>query len=325
MLRNENLIVDLNMSIELPSFYPKEIKVQHEFFEPHFREYISFLFKQELDQFPEEYNDIFFSGRRTRPSITLAISKKLGIDLTDSSIVRRTCLVEIIHCVSIILDDLIDKDTQRRNKPTFWKNFGVEKTVLFSNLILNRFYQELSKEDQEIQCFFFESIKNTISGVLYETYNDSNYENILLKTSSLFRLCAKLINTQLQDTNNDIETMMCLIANAFQISNDIIDVSMYFDKNPRKNSLPFLDQFKNNFVLHKYDFLTDEKKSHVLLSRTSMCIEMVQEELNRALTQVDKLKLNISLKHFCIELLSVLSTKEYWYHEYKKKTSLCLV
>jgi geranylgeranyl pyrophosphate synthase len=69
-------------------------------------------------------------GKRTRPLLTYAAGKALGLD--ESELDAQACAVEFIHVYSLIHDDLpaMDNDDLRRGKPTSHKAFDEATAIL---------------------------------------------------------------------------------------------------------------------------------------------------------------------------------------------------
>jgi farnesyl diphosphate synthase len=89
-------------------------------------------------------------GKRTRPLLTYATGKALGIseDLLDA----QACAVEFIHVYSLIHDDLpaMDNDDLRRGKPTCHKAFD-EATAILAGDALQALAFDVLCNDSSIQ------------------------------------------------------------------------------------------------------------------------------------------------------------------------------
>ncbi|MFX1465522.1 MAG: polyprenyl synthetase family protein [Promethearchaeota archaeon] len=92
-----------------------------------------------LDLLQKETNPDFYDavkyqvqtgGKRLRPLLTLTFSDAVGGKL-DSTIYAAAG-IELIHTHSLIIDDIIDRSTLRRNQPTSWIKFGMPIAVLIA-------------------------------------------------------------------------------------------------------------------------------------------------------------------------------------------------
>lgn len=75
------------------------------------------------------------SGQRLRPTLALATARALGIECPLT--VRAAAAVELVHCASLIVDDLpcMDNEAHRRGRPTTHIVFG-EPTALLAAFAL---------------------------------------------------------------------------------------------------------------------------------------------------------------------------------------------
>ena len=128
--------------------------------------------------------------------LPLPLQIPLQIQLLD--IILFICVaIELLHCVSLIIDDLpdIDNDDIRRNKPSFHIKFGIEYTHFFIYYILNKIYILLhSKLDILITLI---SSQNNI------TNNIINYYKQCIK--NIINLCSININELLDGQYIDLE------------------------------------------------------------------------------------------------------------------------
>lgn len=75
-------------------------------------------------------------GKRFRPVLTLATGELFGAD--RRSLVPFACAIELIHCYSLIHDDLpaLDNDDLRRGRPSCHKRFGEAIALLAGDALL---------------------------------------------------------------------------------------------------------------------------------------------------------------------------------------------
>jgi geranylgeranyl diphosphate synthase type II len=76
------------------------------------------------------------AGKRFRPTLTLAIGELFGAK--RRTLLPFACAVELIHCYSLIHDDLpaMDNDDLRRGKPSCHKRFGEAIALLAGDALL---------------------------------------------------------------------------------------------------------------------------------------------------------------------------------------------
>ena len=75
-------------------------------------------------------------GKRFRPTLTLAVGELFGAK--RKSLLSFACAIELIHCYSLIHDDLpaLDNDDLRRGKPSCHKRFGEAIALLAGDALL---------------------------------------------------------------------------------------------------------------------------------------------------------------------------------------------
>lgn len=100
--------------------------------------------------YPRQIHDamhysIFNGGKRIRPILTIATCQMLGGSIQIA--LPAACAIELIHCSTLILDDLpcMDNDDFRRGKPTCHRVFGEDIAILAGYALLVRAFEILSK------------------------------------------------------------------------------------------------------------------------------------------------------------------------------------
>ncbi|MFD5819468.1 family 2 encapsulin nanocompartment cargo protein polyprenyl transferase [Streptomyces sp. NPDC127038] len=68
------------------------------------------------------------AGKAIRPALVLSAVQALGGQ--HATAVRAAAAVELIHNFSLLHDDLMDRDTTRRHRPTAWTVFGDADAIL---------------------------------------------------------------------------------------------------------------------------------------------------------------------------------------------------
>lgn len=83
-------------------------------------------------------------GKRFRPTLVLSACEAAGGD--PEVALLPACAVELIHCYSLVHDDLpaLDNDEMRRGKPTCHRKFGEAMAILAGDALLTRAFEILS-------------------------------------------------------------------------------------------------------------------------------------------------------------------------------------
>ncbi|MCX8205217.1 MAG: polyprenyl synthetase family protein [Candidatus Nezhaarchaeota archaeon] len=178
-------------------------------------------------------------GKRIRPLILLLSSCLMGKPSLDPFPAAIT--VELLHCGSLVHDDIIDREKLRRGRDPFHIKFGFEMGVLSADLMLalssllvshygvsrlvRSMLKELSKSAMEmcegelLESSFFRSREITWRQYL---------KIVKLKTAPLFRASAKLgglIATRGRSTRlvASLAKYGLLVGMAYQVRDDVLD------------------------------------------------------------------------------------------------------
>lgn len=70
------------------------------------------------------------AGKAVRPALVLAAADALGGPAAHTRAVRAAAAVELVHNFTLLHDDVMDRDTSRRHRPTAWTVFGDAGAIL---------------------------------------------------------------------------------------------------------------------------------------------------------------------------------------------------
>lgn len=73
-------------------------------------------------------------GKALRPALTLLAAQAAGAD--PYTALPGAVAVELVHNFSLVHDDVMDGDAERRHRPTVWKLFGVPAAILAGDAML---------------------------------------------------------------------------------------------------------------------------------------------------------------------------------------------
>ncbi len=85
-------------------------------------------------EFKEPLKYALEGGKRIRPIILLLSSE--CINEVDDNTLAAACAIEFLHTESVIHDDIIDNETQRRQKDPFHIKYGYNTSVLTGDFVL---------------------------------------------------------------------------------------------------------------------------------------------------------------------------------------------
>src|SRR6202047_2599270 len=84
------------------------------------------------------------SGKALRPALALLSARAAGVPAERG--VTAAVAVELVHNFSLLHDDIMDGDTERRHRPTAWTVFGVGAAILAGDALLT-LAQDMLLED----------------------------------------------------------------------------------------------------------------------------------------------------------------------------------
>ncbi|MEU2332863.1 family 2 encapsulin nanocompartment cargo protein polyprenyl transferase [Streptomyces sp. NPDC013172] len=70
------------------------------------------------------------AGKAIRPALVLAAAEALGGPRARAAAVGAAAAVELVHNFTLLHDDVMDRDTSRRHRPTVWTVFGDTDAIL---------------------------------------------------------------------------------------------------------------------------------------------------------------------------------------------------
>lgn len=206
---------------------------------------------------------ILAGGKRLRPIMLLETSRLFGGRDEDTEYFLGT--IEMIHTYSLVHDDLpaMDNDDFRRGKPTTHKKYGEAMGILAGDALLNYAFETGLKGVLESGCSE-KSVKalkilaehagvyGMIGGQVVDIKNDGqkigldtlDYINEL-KTGALIEasmMAGAVLGGANEDEINVIKSAASDIGRAFQIQDDILDVT----SSSEVLGKPVLSDEKNN-------------------------------------------------------------------------------
>lgn len=182
-------------------------------------------------------------GKRLRPALVYATGECFGA--SQETLDFAAAAVELIHCYSLIHDDLpaMDNDALRRGKPTCHKAFGEATAILAGDALQSLAFEVLAHSSaapknviQMIKILAHASGSLGMSGgqaldleAEGQTPKITELENLhLLKTGALIRasvfLGALSANCEDEVTLLELDNFASDIGLAFQIQDDILDI-----------------------------------------------------------------------------------------------------
>ena len=208
--------------------------------------FITSEFNRSLNSFPLPkkpeylYEPIKYSlkgkGKRFRPILVHLSGRKYKVDPED--IMKVSLAVELLHCFTLIHDDIMDSDSTRRNMPTLHKRYDISAAILagdgiftISQLILNGIE---SKPTQFLMLYNQMVLEICVGQALDKDYEGKEYitlddyiSMVEKKTGALLAACCYLPAILAGETEDTIKILRKAgekLGVAFQIQDDLFEI-----------------------------------------------------------------------------------------------------
>ncbi|MBM3282562.1 MAG: hypothetical protein FJY86_04475 [Candidatus Diapherotrites archaeon] len=160
--------------------------------------------------------------------------------------------IELIHAASLVHDDIVDEDVERREKPSFHSEYGMKNSVLYGDYFFVSALQLFSqkKYPREIMTHVLSAVQQMTDAQLMETQEkvvdlESYVTYANGKTTSLFELCARIPLEYYGITHRHALSFAQKYGLAFQLSDDLseekdeLNIQRFVG---RENALNYLNQ-----------------------------------------------------------------------------------
>lgn len=182
-------------------------------------------------------------GKRIRPLLIYMVAKALGADTLTAD--NTACAVELIHCYSLIHDDLpaMDDDDLRRGNPTVHIQFDEATAILAADAMQTMAYELIASDDSltaESRLSLVTMLadasgpRGMIAGQMIDMEAETRpltpaeLENMhRRKTGDLIAFCASagaIIGSANTETTSCLKQYGYALGLAFQVKDDILDV-----------------------------------------------------------------------------------------------------
>ena len=282
-----------------------KIKAFTDLFENHLYGY----FREYLQEYKLIFDSMEYSvkngGKRVRPLLTLLFCDACGGDVNAALPMAQA--VEFIHTYSLIHDDLpcMDNDDYRRGKPSNHKVYGEAFALLAGDGLLTAAFEMIAKGcldglyDSETAISGVSALsslagsRGMIGGQVIDLLNENNpnadFENLQLmdslKTGALIEAACVLGCIVAGASEEKLNAARCFARNiglAFQIKDDVLDVTSSFEKLGKMTG----SDTQNG------------KSTYVTLLGVEKCQELVEKLTDDAMSSLDFFDNNEALKAY---------------------------
>jgi geranylgeranyl pyrophosphate synthase len=184
---------------------------------------------------PIEYS-LKGKGKRFRPIIVHLTGRHFKSDPDD--IMKISMAIELLHCFTLIHDDIMDSDDKRRDMPTLHKKYDIPSAILAGDGIFTITQLILLSVDQNSKLLFqkynemvLEICEGQAMDKQYEVEDeldvDDYIEMVKKKTGALLGSCLSLPAIIENENNSNLELLYNIGKNlgvAFQIQDDLFEI-----------------------------------------------------------------------------------------------------
>jgi octaprenyl-diphosphate synthase len=201
-----------------------------------FDEYFKRLIESDFSAFKNISDYIFsMSGKKTRP-LLLFYTHRIFSSEVGKKAYLSAALIEIIHSVSLLHDDVVDEAKQRRGKPSASALWGNEMAVIAGDYMLaNSFLRAFDDRDDTLMQMLIQVVKDMSEGELLQiqynispTITEQQYFEIIdRKTAGLFSCCCRAGAYTAGASKEQVEIVSKIgreLGLAFQIRDDLTDI-----------------------------------------------------------------------------------------------------
>ena len=194
--------------------------------------------RDEIDADPEEVaapmGDLFAAGgKRLRPALVLLSARCGRYDLEQ--LLPAAMSVELTHAATLVHDDVIDRSTVRRGRPTVAASRGDEPAIVIGDFYFAKAYEHAARtRSTEVVGILARAVMEICAGevrqqairYLFSTDVDEYMQRIEAKTATLLTACCDIgaVLGELPDAQrSSLHAYGRLLGLAFQIADDVLD------------------------------------------------------------------------------------------------------
>jgi len=159
-----------------------------------------------------------------------------------NKMLEGTVSIELAHGASLVHDDIIDKDCERRGKPAFHIKEGISNAILMGHKMLTKGFEIALSHGKEVAELYVDSWQEVVTGEIDEVkFNDkdgkvklskkdlfnSYYKIIDLKTAALFASACKAGVLEANMSGDILKVFGNYgreIGLAYQLADDLVDL-----------------------------------------------------------------------------------------------------
>jgi heptaprenyl diphosphate synthase len=178
--------------------------------------------------------DLFAAGgKRLRPALVLLSAMCGHYDL--DRLMPAAMAVELTHAATLVHDDVIDRSSMRRGRPTVAASLGDEPAIVIGDFYFAKAYEHAARTDStEVVGILARAVMEICAGEVrqqairyrYDTDIPEYLERIRAKTATLLAACCDigaLLAGLKPPARDSLKNYGLLLGLAFQIADDVLD------------------------------------------------------------------------------------------------------
>jgi len=254
---------------------------------------------------------ILNDGKRLRPLLAhLSFKVCTGGKETPfqyQQALEGTVTIELAHTASLVHDDIMDKDNERRGKPAFHTTNGISNALLIGHKMLAKGFGIALGHGEKLAKLYVETWNTILNGQLDEV----NYDHVKIKNgtkgittkSKIFKAYNKIIDQKTAslfasscragaveaDANGEILDILYVygreVGLAYQLADDLVDL----ENGEMIDSviIPLLTRLGNKSV--NTDKLPEEKIKKIILKNESKIKKMYIDEITKHVKKAERI------------------------------------
>jgi len=171
-------------------------------------------------------------GKMLRPRLLILVAHSMGS--VDERVLRVAAAVELVHMATLLHDDVIDRSTLRRGRPSVNAKYGDDVAILMADLLFSKAFDlALDGMEPEVMRLLCKVTRIMCEGEMFQIerrdtiFTEADYFRVIkAKTASLFSAAAALggILSKLPASRQAaLEQFGLNVGMAFQIVDDVFD------------------------------------------------------------------------------------------------------
>jgi len=173
-------------------------------------------------------------GKRLRPCLAMLVFDVCG-GRNRARALEAATAIELMHSASLVHDDILDRDLQRRGKPAAYLKYGVEDAILLGHKMVSLGFKIIVNHGLEVIKTFVETWDLALEGEMMDmelskreiedliTNGKKLYFDVISKkTASLFAGSCK-IGAQEAEVGNELQNLFWKYGNLVGIAHQLAD------------------------------------------------------------------------------------------------------